>query len=523
MAGGSYPKSSYHRPPPPSSSFSHRKSRWESSSGAATTSKNNSSSSNKPPDPKSSDPKHNKPPSNPATPKPVATQSPAAHSQPVATGQGQHPHPPHVGPFPFPDLAVALRPPPPPSYGFHVLERRTIALADGSVRSYFALPPGYQDLPHPLPRPMLGVPEMGAYGRFPPNAPMSPGGLRDNRDSWNPMVGPGEGSSKRKYRAEEERPKQFFNPNGYPMGPGPDHFSAGTGSHFGRGRDEMRAPKYMRTEAEHGNVKTKHLEVDQAALKKAVLHFVKIINENVGQRRTYLEDGKQGRIQCVACGRLSKEFPDTHGLIMHAYNYNNANLLVDHLGLHKALCVLMGWNYSKPPDNSKEYQLLPVDEAAANKDDLVMWPPMVIIHNTITGKGKEGRMEGLGNKAMDSKIKDLGFGSGKSKSLYGRDGHLGVTLIKFTGDESGLKEALRFVEYFEKDNLGRKDWARLQPLTLGKDDEKNPKLVKVDERTGEKTRILYGYLATATDLDKVDFDTRKKVVIESQREIQTLK
>ncbi|KAF5736866.1 hypothetical protein HS088_TW14G01021 [Tripterygium wilfordii] len=522
MAGGSYPKFSSHEPPPPSSSSSHRKSRWESSSGAAT-SKNNSISSNKPSDPKSSDPKNNKPPSQPATPKPVTTQSPVAHSKPVATGQVQQPRPPSASPFPFPDLAVVLGPPPPPSYGFHVLDRRTISLADGSVRSYFALPPDYQDLPHPFPRPMLDVPEMGGYGRFPPNAPMSPGGFRNDRESWNPMVGPGEGSSKRKYRAEEERQRQFFNPNGYPIRPGLDRLSAGTSSPFRRGGDDMRASKYMRTEAGHGNVKLKHLDVDQAALKKTFLHFIKVINENVGQRRTYLEDGKQGRIQCVACGRSSKEFPDMHGLIMHSYNYDNADLLVDHLGLHKALCVLMGWNYSKPPDNSKAYQLLPVDEAAANKDDLVMWPPMVLIHNTITGKGKEGRMEGLGNKAMDSKIRDLGFGSGKSKSLYGRDGHLGATLIKFTGDQSGLKEALRFAEYFEKDNRGRKDWARLQPLTLGKDDEKNPKLMKVDDRTGEKTRILYGYLATATDLDKVDFDTRKKVVIESQREIQTFK
>lgn len=43
--------------------------------------------------------------------------------------------------------------------------------------------------------------------------------------------------------------------------------------------------------------------------------------------------------------RSSKEFPDMHSLIMHMYNPDKADLLVDHLGLHKALCVLMGWNY----------------------------------------------------------------------------------------------------------------------------------------------------------------------------------
>ena len=96
-----------------------------------------------------------------------------------------------------------------------------------------------------------------------------------------------------------------------------------------------------------------------------------------------------------------------HSLIMHTYHSDHGDLHVDHLGLHKALCILMGWNYSKPPDNSKTYQFLSADEAAMNQYDLIMWPPMVIIHNTITGKGKEGRMEGLGNKAMDNKIRGI--------------------------------------------------------------------------------------------------------------------
>lgn len=118
---------------------------------------------------------------------------------------------------------------------------------------------------------------------------------------------------------------------------------------------------------------------------------------------------------------------------------------------------------------------------------------------------------------------DLGFGTGKSKSLYGREGHLGITLVKFAGDQSGLKDAVRLAEYFEKDSRGRKVWARVQPLSLGKDDENNPSLVTVDQRTGEKKRILYGYLGTASDLDKVDFETRKKAVIESRREINASK
>lgn len=105
--------------------------------------------------------------------------------------------------------------------------------------------------------------------------------------------------------------------------------------------------------------------------------------------------------------RSSKDFPDMHSLILHTYNPDKADLLVDHLGLHKALCVLMGWNYSKPPDSSRAYQSLSADEATANQDDLIMWPPTVLIHNTHTGKVKDGRLEGLGNKAMDNILRGI--------------------------------------------------------------------------------------------------------------------
>lgn len=119
---------------------------------------------------------------------------------------------------------------------------------------------------------------------------------------------------------------------------------------------------------------------------------------------------------------------------------------------------------------------------------------------------------------IDFCVAELGFMGGKSKSLYGREGHLGITLVKFGSDKSGLKEAMKLSEHFEKENHGRSSWARVQPVTLGKEDENNPNLVRMDGRSGEKRRIFYGFLATAADMDKLDFDTRKKVTIESLRE-----
>lgn len=422
-----------------------------------------------------------------------------------------------------------------------MLDRRTIVLADGIVRSYFALPPDYQDftpsarfLPNHHQMPGQGL---GFDRQFPMSLEFRDVRDRDrNQDYWNSLGQ--ENSLKRKYvddgergrREEREERDEFarqrqqllqygnvgLNPNGH-LG------MAGTSSPYRRD-DEMRSAKYMRDDqARHNAGHNKHNEVDQGALKKAFLHFAKLVNENGNQKKNYLADGKQGPLQCVACSRSSKDFPDMHGLVMHAYNSDNADLLVEHLGLHKVLCILMGWSYLMPPDNSKAYQLLSADEAAANQDDLIMWPPLVIIHNTMTGKGRDGRVEGLGNKTMDNKLRDLGFSVGKSKSLYGREGHLGITLVKYAGDHSGLGEAMRLEEFFEKDNRGRRSWAVVQTLASNKDEENNPNLVRVDKSTGEKERILYGYLGTVSDLDKVDFDTRKKVVIESKREYKSFK
>ncbi|CAK9154384.1 unnamed protein product [Ilex paraguariensis] len=437
MAGANPPKPSSHKPS--SSSSSHRKTRWESNNAKPSTAANHPSP--KPPSAAINNPSP-KPSNNPnkdnssSTPKPRTNPSPKT-SDPTPSGP----------PFPFPD------PPPPPAYGFHMLDRRTIVLADGSVRSYFALPPDYQDFTPP-PRPV------GPNGRLLPSGPELPGpglgfdrggrpDLRDrddlymrnrNQDYWNslgldgrgngPLPGSLENSLKRKFGDEEREGRERIDRQrqqllqyanmGLEIGPGT------SGGYMGRG-DEMRAPKYMRT---GDNTGLKHNEVDQSALKKAFLNFVKVIYENVNQKKNYLADGKQGPLQCVACrfvicsfvmwteesvywtdmfveNRSSKIFPDMHGLVMHTYNSDTTDLNVDHLALHKALCVLMGWNYLKPPDNSKAYQLLSADEAIANQEDLIIWPPTVIIHNTGTGKGRDGRMEGLGNKAMDSKLRVL--------------------------------------------------------------------------------------------------------------------
>ncbi|OAY82286.1 hypothetical protein ACMD2_06259 [Ananas comosus] len=545
----------------PSAASGNRKSRWEPN--------------DKPPSdrrPSGSDSKPLKPKDEPSGPSSAAAAAAAAAATPNPKEKPAAPTPvsgnlrsPHSAgpPFHLPDPAAV--PPPPPPYGFHNLERRTIVLADGSVRSYFALPPdpppaaaaaaaaADKMFPYrpPIARPGFGHgPEPGVGLGFDRHYPPPPGGrfspedhLRDPRfgrgsgpqnDYWASLGldgprGPSESgpsSLKRKYGEDDElawsrRHVLLYggaggNPPGLPPGVGGERDDLRSSKHakLGAGGYEGLPSRSARVD----DAPAVPLDVDKQALKRAFLKFSKTINESFSQKKNYLENGKNEPLKCIACGRASKDFADVHALIMHAYHSQNADMRVDHLGLHKALCVLMGWNYAKAPENSKAYQLLSPDDSQANREDLILWPPIVIIHNTNLGRRKDGRMEGMGNKEMDNKLKDLGFPGGKSKSLYGKEGHLGVTLVKFANTEAGLKEAERLAEYFEKEGHGRRGWSRAQATLPSGDDDKNPLLVKLNERTGEKKRILYGYLATASDLDKVDFDMKKRASVKSKRE-----
>ncbi|KAJ0264728.1 Uncharacterized protein HA466_0030300 [Hirschfeldia incana] len=518
VGGGNNSKSTPQKPPTTSSaptsaaaaaasSSHHRKSRWGSNNNDGGSSKTNTTTNNNKQTTKIPDKKPPNP--SPKLAPPIPSQSRPNHPNPAPSSSSSR-----SAQFAFPDpSAAALGAPPAPTYGFHMLERRTIVLVDGSVRSYFALPPNYRDFPPKPPR----LPDPAAnrfmgseFGRFPPQ--FHPEEFRDHQRWDRP-----EGSMKRKHPGEEEVDRaellrqrqqfmQYANSN--------DHQSLVAG---GTSREDGRAAKHMRIgSSRDGNGGG---QVDQAALRKAFLDLVKRIYEDPLEKKSLLENGRKGRPQCLVCGRSPEDVQDTHGLVMHTYYCDDASSRVHHLGLHKALCVLMGWNFSKPPDNSKAYQNLPAEMVAINQDELILWPPHIIVHNTSTGKGKDGRMEGLGSKRMDDRIRELKFNVWKSRALYGRDGHLGITLFKFAGDDSGLREALRVADYFEKTNRGRKTWAGLPPFTPSSDDEKNPSLMEIDGKTGEKRRVLYGYLATVKDLDKVDMETKKKTTVESLREL----
>ena len=82
------------------------------------------------------------------------------------------------------------------------------------------------------------------------------------------------------------------------------------------------------------------------------------------------------------CFSHSKEFLDTQRLVTHAFMSHKVGLRSQHLGLHKAICVLLGWNTVVPEDTiTWSPEVLPIAEALAQKEDLILWPPLIVVHN----------------------------------------------------------------------------------------------------------------------------------------------
>lgn len=85
---------------------------------------------------------------------------------------------------------------------------------------------------------------------------------------------------------------------------------------------------------------------------------------------------------------LSKEFKATQGLATHCFMSKKAGLRAQHLGLHKAICVLLGWSTVVGADViTFTPQAISSSEALAQKEDLILWPPVVIIHSISMSAG----------------------------------------------------------------------------------------------------------------------------------------
>ncbi|KAK4359776.1 hypothetical protein RND71_022005 [Anisodus tanguticus] len=168
----------------------------------------------------------------------------------------------------------------------------------------------------------------------------------------------------------------------------------------------------------------------------------------------------------------------------------------------------MGWNSDAPPEGKL---WIPVAVAAPNalaQKDLILWPPVVVIHNC---SGLEGDVIMRRNKYdcpyRPSTI-SKGFSGGRMKVRLAKPGSNSVLLVKFLGTIPGFHDAEKLHNCFLEEERGRKDFG-VVTSTEGKDiDSRNRKGDKVEEF------LLYGYMGIAEDLDTVNIDTKRKCLIE---------
>ncbi|THG03513.1 uncharacterized protein LOC114308815 isoform X2 [Camellia sinensis] len=243
----------------------------------------------------------------------------------------------------------------------------------------------------------------------------------------------------------------------------------------------------------------------------AFFKFVKQLNENPAQRRRLKEQGKIGSLKCSVCGSDSKVFLDTKSLVMHACTAPKVGFRARHLGFHKAVCSLMGWKSAEILNSQWVHQVLPNAETVAVKEDFIIWPPVVVIHNSSVGNiNPDGRVI-VSIEELEAILKDMGFG-GKTKVCRGKPANQSIMVVKFSGTFSGLQEAERLHKFFSGNERGRTELKQVTPKNNSNADDKTQKANKVE-------RVLYGYLGIAEDLDKLDFETKKWCSVRSKKEI----
>lgn len=105
-------------------------------------------------------------------------------------------------------------------------------------------------------------------------------------------------------------------------------------------------------------------------------------------------------------------------------------------------------------------------------------------------------------------IAEMGFGE-KSKVCRGKPANQSIMVVKFSATFSGLQEAERLHSFYSKSKHGRTEFHHFDNST----GETPP------EASSKVKHVLYGHLGLVEDLHKLDFETKKRCLVKSKREI----
>ncbi|XP_021716421.1 uncharacterized protein LOC110684290 [Chenopodium quinoa] len=270
---------------------------------------------------------------------------------------------------------------------------------------------------------------------------------------------------------------------------------------------------------DHSILKVKPMEKDPPEnteeLKRQVDHWclkcMLYLNTNLGRQKKFKEQGKAGTLKCVICSS-SKEFIQTKDVASHAFTSVKIGFRAAHLGFHRALCILMGWDPTVASNGRWVCQSLPDAEAWALKEDIIMWPPVVIIHNGSARDFYNNEQVKISIEQVENILRDMGLSEEKTTVCHGKPGNPNIILAKFNGTLSGLQEAERLHNVFSRKKHGR---AELQEIDAGIGSNEGDSQKPEDKAEDS----LYGYLGIVEDFDKLNYDMRRHCVAESKKDI----
>ncbi|KAG0487479.1 hypothetical protein HPP92_009574 [Vanilla planifolia] len=245
---------------------------------------------------------------------------------------------------------------------------------------------------------------------------------------------------------------------------------------------------------------------------KAFLQYSKLLNMSPQRQSIFQGQGKNKKMHCFVCGR---QLMDTHSLVAHTYHSLKVGLRTEHLGLHKALCVLLGWNWLVAPDGANACRSRVFSEARIIREDLILWPPLVLIHNVYSRNKSNTKEFMVSIEGLKKILKDIGIDTVKGQVLEGNLSSDSFFVVKFLATFSGLQEAEKLHKYYAEKRHGKQEFLQ---ITSTRDGIKN----QGETQPKELHDFLYGYMALAEDLDKLDAETKKRSLVKSKMDIEAI-
>ncbi|TXG60208.1 hypothetical protein EZV62_014781 [Acer yangbiense] len=92
------------------------------------------------------------------------------------------------------------------------------------------------------------------------------------------------------------------------------------------------------------------------------------------------------------------------------------------------------------------------------RDQVIVWPPMVVIMTTKHDKGDNDKWIGIRNQELLDYFDS--YHAAKARHSYGPHGHCGMSLLIFESSARGYLEADRLHKNFVEQGLDRNTWDR---------------------------------------------------------------